>query len=220
SPTSGLPPTRRPTASTTASSRSPGPARWSRPSPTTATCRSRSRTTSDEPGGLSGHLPCRRCRAHVPQGRNRVPAGQTPRRGDAQAALRPPRDRACLRPRGRVAVGLERRRHGHLCRGRGRASGREGRVMERVLVGVPSQITMQWSVNGVLADPGAVTISIVNDEGDELATDEATDGTGAVPRTFDLTTTHTAQLDRLVATWTSPSLGVKQEIVEVVGGFI
>jgi hypothetical protein len=72
-----------------------------------------------------------------------------------------------------------------------------------------------------VADPGAVTVGITRADGTTLvAAGTATSGSGTAPRTFNLTTTHTTLLDRLMAPWTSTTKGTQVSYVEVVGGFL
>src|SRR5438105_2468884 len=94
--------------------------------------------------------------------------------------------------------------------------------MDRVARGGTATISASWyDANGALVDPGVVTIQIDHEDGTNLvAAGATTSGTGVAPRTFALTTTHTASLDVLKATWTSPSQGTQVTYAEVVGGFL
>jgi hypothetical protein len=85
----------------------------------------------------------------------------------------------------------------------------------------PGTLSEQWFEDGAVVDPGTVTIGIVRADGTVLVTaGTATSGTGSSPRTFNLTTTHTASLDKLQVTWTSTLKGTLVSYVEVVGGFL
>lgn len=78
-----------------------------------------------------------------------------------------------------------------------------------------------WYEAGAAVDPGTVTVGITREDGTVLvAAGTATGGATTDPRTFALTTTHTASLDRLTATWTSATKGTRTTYVEVVGGVL
>jgi hypothetical protein len=94
-------------------------------------------------------------------------------------------------------------------------------MAERIQQSTPGTLSQQWYEDGVIADPGTVTIGITRADGTVLvAAGTATSGTTTAPRTFNLTTTHTATLDTFKATWTSPTKGTLISYVEVVGGFL
>jgi hypothetical protein len=91
--------------------------------------------------------------------------------------------------------------------------------LERVQQNTPLTLSKQWYEDGVAVDAGAVTIGITRADGTVLvAAGTSTAGTGTNPRTYNLTTTHTALVDRLTVTWTSTTKGVQVSIVEVAGG--
>lgn len=93
--------------------------------------------------------------------------------------------------------------------------------LARVKQATPFTVSNQWSEGGVNVDPGTVTIGITRADGSVLvAPGTSTSGAGVAARTFALTTTHTAQLDRLKITWTTSLKGVDTSYVEVVGGFL
>jgi hypothetical protein len=92
--------------------------------------------------------------------------------------------------------------------------------MDRVLRNTPTTISQTFYSDGVIADPGVVTVDVVRADGTVLVNNGATTGTGAAARSYNLTTTHTAQLDSLTVTWTSPDLGESVTYVEVAGGFL
>lgn len=90
--------------------------------------------------------------------------------------------------------------------------------LERVKQGTASQLSKQFYTGSTVADPSVVTVTVTRDDGTVIASGTA-GGTGTSPRTFTLTTTHTALLDKLTVLWASPSLGTLNTTVEVVGGF-
>jgi hypothetical protein len=93
--------------------------------------------------------------------------------------------------------------------------------LERVLKLTPGTLSQQWYEDGAAVDPGTVTVGITRWDGTVLvAAGAATTGTGTAARTYNLTTTHTATLDRLTVTWTSTLKGTLTSYVEVVGGFL
>jgi hypothetical protein len=93
--------------------------------------------------------------------------------------------------------------------------------LERVQQNTPTTLSHQWYESGAAVDPGTVTLGITRADGTELvAPGASTSGTGTSPRTYNLTTTHTALLDKLKVTWTSTLKGTLVSYVEVVGGFL
>jgi hypothetical protein len=91
--------------------------------------------------------------------------------------------------------------------------------LERIQQNTPGTISQQWTQDGAVADPGTVTVGITRADGAVLvAAGAATSGTATAPRTFNLTTTHTALLDSLKVTWTSPTKGTLVSYIDVVGG--
>jgi hypothetical protein len=93
--------------------------------------------------------------------------------------------------------------------------------LERVQQNTPLTLSQQWYEGGAAVDPGTVTIGIVRADGTELvAPATATSGAGTAARAYNLTTAHTALLDRLTVTWTSTLKGTLTSYVEVVGGFL
>jgi hypothetical protein len=93
--------------------------------------------------------------------------------------------------------------------------------MERILTDTPGTISNQWYSADDPADPGTVTVGITRADGTVLVAPGAgTGGSGVNPRTFTLTTAHTATLDLLTVTWTTSLLGESVTHVEVVGGFL
>jgi hypothetical protein len=93
-------------------------------------------------------------------------------------------------------------------------------MMARILQNTPGTISQPWYEDGVVVDPGVVTVTITRDDGTVLYTDAATSGTGTAARTYALTATDTSLLDILTATWESSTKGTQVLQVEVVGGFM
>jgi hypothetical protein len=91
--------------------------------------------------------------------------------------------------------------------------------LERVLQLTPATLSQQWYEDGSAVDPGSVTVTVTGADGTAVASGAAS-GTGTAARTYNLTTTHTALLDRLTVTWTSSLKGTQTSYVEVVGGFL
>lgn len=93
---------------------------------------------------------------------------------------------------------------------------------QQVLRGAAETVSVAYyDADGVLTDPGTVTIGIVNAAGATVqAAGTATSGSGQAARTYSLTPTHTASLDRLTLTWTSATLGVRTTDVEVAGAYL
>lgn len=91
----------------------------------------------------------------------------------------------------------------------------------RVLKATPETISVQFEENGAADDPGTTTIGITNEAGTEVvAAGTATSGATTAPRTYGLTKTHTANLDRLTVTWTPTNYGAQVTYVEVVGAHL
>lgn len=91
----------------------------------------------------------------------------------------------------------------------------------RVLKRTPETIQVQFESDGAASDPGSTTIGIVNDVGTTVvASGTATGGATTAPRTYALTSTHTASLDRLAATWTTTNYGAQVSYIEVVGAHL
>jgi hypothetical protein len=93
--------------------------------------------------------------------------------------------------------------------------------LERILKLTPGSLSQQWYEDGVAVDAGTVTVGITRADGTVLvAAGAATTGSGTAARVYNLTTTHTALLDRLTVTWSSNLKGTLVSYVEVVGGFL
>jgi hypothetical protein len=72
--------------------------------------------------------------------------------------------------------------------------------------------------DGEPADPGTVTIGVVDSEGTVVvAAGSATTGSGSNPRTYTLSAAQTADLDVLTATWTVSGTVVAVTTLEIVG---
>jgi hypothetical protein len=93
--------------------------------------------------------------------------------------------------------------------------------MERILQSAPFTPSETFYDDGVIVDPGTVTVGVTRADGTILiAAGTATNGTGAAARTFALTIANTALLDTLTVTWTSATKGIRKSTIEVVGGFL
>ena len=92
--------------------------------------------------------------------------------------------------------------------------------MERIRQNTPATISQSWYEDGVLIDPGAVTLTVTRDDGTVLVNAQAATGTGVAPRSYNLTTIHTSLLDRLTVVWVSTGKGTLGDYVEVAGGFL
>lgn len=85
---------------------------------------------------------------------------------------------------------------------------------QRLLVAQPATLSVTYA-----SDPGAVTLTLTRADGTALVTGAATSGAGTT-RTYALTAAQTADLDRLTAVWTSPTLGTVTQLVEVLGAHL
>ena len=93
--------------------------------------------------------------------------------------------------------------------------------LERIQQNTPATLSQQWYEDGAAVDPGTVTLEITRADGTVLvAAGASTSGVTTAPRTYNLTTTHTALLDTLKITWTSTLKGTLVSYVEVAGGFL
>lgn len=94
-------------------------------------------------------------------------------------------------------------------------------LQRQFLKGAADTLGVQFYNDGVPADPGVTTVAVVSESGATvIASATATGGTGNDPRTVALTSSHTANLDRWVVTWTTASLGTHTVNVEVVGAYL
>jgi hypothetical protein len=93
--------------------------------------------------------------------------------------------------------------------------------MERILQSAPFTPSETFYDDGVIVDPGTVTVGVTRADGTTLiAAGTATNGTGAAARTFALTIANTALLDTLTVTWTSATKGIRKSTIEVAGDFL
>lgn len=93
--------------------------------------------------------------------------------------------------------------------------------MERYLQLSNPTTSASFYEEGVIVDPGTVTLTLTREDGTVIATGQATGGTGAAARTFNLTAaTHTVSLDVLRLDWFSATKGTVTTYVECVGGFL
>jgi hypothetical protein len=94
-------------------------------------------------------------------------------------------------------------------------------TLERILQNSNQTIGQPFHEDGVIVDPGTVTVTITREDGTVIAADQATSGSGAAVRSVNLTAaTHTGLLDRLRLDWDSATKGTLTSYVEVVGGFL
>lgn len=94
-------------------------------------------------------------------------------------------------------------------------------MSHKVLKATPATLSQTFYLDGAVADPGVVTITITKADGTVVVEDDATDGTGAAARTYDLGPQ--AQLNDLTAAWSGTVGGTPTTLyskVEIVGGFI
>lgn len=96
----------------------------------------------------------------------------------------------------------------------------EDTANQRVIAGAAATLSFQGvDQYGEPADPGTVTVEITRADGTELvASGTATTGSGSSPRTYALTASQTAELDRLTAVWSVSSTAIAQTVIDVVGG--
>lgn len=87
----------------------------------------------------------------------------------------------------------------------------------QILRRTPATIAATFYDGSTLADPGVVTATITTATGVALVTAAPTAGTGAAPRTLDLSAIQTTDLDLWAVAWTSPDLGTVETTVEIVG---
>lgn len=92
-------------------------------------------------------------------------------------------------------------------------------TVQQVVRGTTPTVSVEFYVDGVLADPGVTTVSVVGLDGSAIVTDAATSGTGAVARTYTLAGP-LADLDVLTVTWQSATYGTLTQTVEVVGDLL
>jgi RNase H-fold protein (predicted Holliday junction resolvase) len=90
----------------------------------------------------------------------------------------------------------------------------------RAIQGAPVTVTftsLDSTGEPSAVDPGTVTVGVTAADGSTVvAGGAATAGTGAT-RTYTLSATHTANLDRLTVTWTSSAVTIGTTVVDVVG---
>lgn len=87
----------------------------------------------------------------------------------------------------------------------------------QILRRTPATIAATFYDGSTIADPGGVTATITTATGAALVTNAPAPGTGASPRTLDLSAAQTADLDLWTVAWTSPTLGTVETTVEIVG---
>lgn len=89
-------------------------------------------------------------------------------------------------------------------------------TVQQIVRGTTPTLSVEFYVDGVLADPGVTTVSVVGLDGSAIVTDAATGGAGAAARTCTLAEP-LADLDELTVTWESAAYGAHTQTVEVVG---
>jgi hypothetical protein len=93
--------------------------------------------------------------------------------------------------------------------------------LERYLQATAATTSATFQEDGVTVDPGVVTLTLTREDGTVIATGQATGGSGAAARTFNLTAaTHLVSLDVLRLDWLSATKGTQTTYVEVCGGFL
>ena len=89
----------------------------------------------------------------------------------------------------------------------------------RVVTTAPATLVWQLVGNdGEPADPGTVLVTVRRADGTEIATGQATTGTGTAARTYTLTPAQTRQLDELTVDWKVGGDTYQSQTVAVVGG--
>jgi len=83
-------------------------------------------------------------------------------------------------------------------------------------------LSVTYYADGVVVDPGVVTVALMRADGTALvpAAGLTASGTGAAARTITLTPAETAAIDILTATWTSPTRGTVTTDAEIVGDLL
>lgn len=94
-------------------------------------------------------------------------------------------------------------------------------MSHKILRSTGATLSVTFYLDGEVADPGVVTVTVTKADGTEIATNAATSGTGATPRTF--TIPPQDKLNHLTAVWSGTVGGVAAKITteaEIVGDFI
>ncbi len=92
--------------------------------------------------------------------------------------------------------------------------------MDRLLRNQPGTLTATWERDGVQVDPGTVTVTVTNDAGTNIVTNQGTTGSPGSSRSVVLSASATAQLDSLTVTWTAADGSTLTTYAEIVGGFL
>lgn len=92
-------------------------------------------------------------------------------------------------------------------------------TVQQVLRGAKPTLSVEFYADGVLADPGVTTVTVVGLDGSAIVTGAATSGTGAAARTW-TPAEPLADLDVLTVTWGSATYGALTQTVEVVGDLL
>ena len=88
---------------------------------------------------------------------------------------------------------------------------------EQIVAGVNRELESRYSLDGAAVDPGSVTVTVTRLDGSALVTDGVTTEGSLGQRTYPLTAAQLLQPDVLTAVWTSDTLGVYTQTIEVVG---
>lgn len=91
--------------------------------------------------------------------------------------------------------------------------------MDRFLVNTPITLSNAFREDGVVVDPGAVTVTITRANGTAVVTGGTASGSGAAARTYSLTAAQNNLLDTYTATWVSATRTMVT-YAEVVGGYL
>lgn len=92
--------------------------------------------------------------------------------------------------------------------------------MDRILRNTPGTVSRTFYEDGVVVDPGTVTLTITAADGTVVVNNATATGSGAAARTYNVTAVQTANLDSWTIAWTSSTKGTLTSDVEVVGGFL
>src|SRR5213082_2685096 len=92
--------------------------------------------------------------------------------------------------------------------------------MDRILKQTAATVSRTFYEDGIVSDPGVVTLTITNSAGTAVVTGVTASGSGAASRTYNVTAAQTALMDTWTLAWTSATKGTLTSTVEIVGGFL
>ena len=92
-------------------------------------------------------------------------------------------------------------------------------TVQHVVRGTKPTLSATFYSDGVVADPGVTTVTVVGLDGSAIVTDAATSGTGETARTW-TPAEPLADLDVLTVMWDSATYGSMTQTVEVVGDLL